>query len=374
MKDIEIEGLEARLRKEENNRRAAETKLGRLEDLFTTEQRRHRYSDANRLQWKCDETLVSSLELRYAGPKAYRLMLARGWPLPSIRTLQRFTARLEINVGFIQPVLQWFRDNPRVGKDRYCIYEYDEMSTRADPEYDIGQSMVVPEASRAQLVIVRGLFGKWKHAVYVDFDFNMTAEKVLEIATTLHGVGLLPCATVADLGGSNQKVWTSLNISEEKPYFDYPIVVEEAEGKKPEVIQNFRVFVFADPPHMMKLARNHLIDVGYKLSEDLGTASIEPVRKLIEIQKGTDLRLCPRLKASDVMAKNSGNRMKVSSAAHLMSNTVSGGLFLLTKRTDLMPSDTEQTAYLLKMFNDWCVINLTYYYNLSYKYTYYLQV
>lgn len=301
-------------------------------------------------------------------------MLARGWPLPSIRTLQRFTARLEINVGFIQPVLQWFRDNPRVGKDRYCIYEYDEMSTRADPEYDIGQSMVVPEASRAQLVIVRGLFGKWKHAVYVDFDFNMTAEKVLEIATTLHGVGLLPCATVADLGGSNQKVWTSLNISEEKPYFDYPIVVEEAEGKKPEVIQNFRVFVFADPPHMMKLARNHLIDVGYKLSEDLGTASIEPVRKLIEIQKGTDLRLCPRLKASDVMAKNSGNRMKVSSAAHLMSNTVSAGLFLLTKRTDLMPSDTEQTAYLLKMFNDWCVINLTYYYNLSYKYTYYLQV
>lgn len=119
MKDIEISKLEARLRKEENSRRAAEIKLGRLEDLFTTEQRRHLYTDSKRPHWLCEETLVSSLELKYAGPKVYRMMLARVWPLPSVRTLQRFSARLALNIGFIEPVLQWFRDNPRVGKGRY---------------------------------------------------------------------------------------------------------------------------------------------------------------------------------------------------------------------------------------------------------------
>lgn len=232
------------------------------------------------------------------------------------------------------------------------------MSTRADVQFDVGLSMVVSEASRAQVVIVRGLFGKWKQAVYVDFNYNMTADKVQEIAKTLHSVGLLPCATVADFGPSNQKVWTDLNITEEKPFFDYSIVVKEAEGREQEVTEKFRVFVFADPPHMMKLARNHLIDQGYKLSEGLGTATIEPVLKLIEIQRGSDLRLCPRLKASDVLPKNSGNRMKVSSAAHLMSNTVSSGLLLLSTRTDLMPDDTEQTAYLLRMFNDWFVFTI----------------
>lgn len=53
--------------------------------------------------------------------------------------------------------------------------------------------MVVPEASKAQLVIVRGLFGKWKQAVYLDFNDNMTVDKVKEVAITLHSVGLLPC-------------------------------------------------------------------------------------------------------------------------------------------------------------------------------------
>lgn len=159
------------------------------------------------------------------------------------------------------------------------MYEYDEMSTRADVEFNLGTSMVVPEASKAQLVIVRGLFGKWKQAVYLDFNDNMTADKVQEVAITLHSVGLLPCATVADLGPSNQKVWTDLKITEEKPFFDYPIVVKETKGREPAVTEKFRVFVFADPSHMMKLVRNHLIDHGYKLSEGLGTATIAPVRK-----------------------------------------------------------------------------------------------
>lgn len=327
------------LQKVESNRLAADTKLGRLEDMFTTEQRRFLYSGQKRIVWKCPETITSALTMRFAGPKLYNMLLGRKWPLPSIRTLQRITSRLVLKEGFLEPVLKWFENNPRKGKDRYCIVEFDEMSLLAKHELILKDWEVLSPAQRVQLVIVRGLFGEWKHAVYVAFNENMTGRILTKIVDKLEEVGLRPCAAVADMGGSNRSTWTDLAITEEKPYF--------------HTGSNNRVFVFADPPHVIKLARNHLIDSGYKISEDMGTASIEPVRRLIDIQRGSDLRLCPRLKAAHVPEKKKGNRMKVAPAVKLMSNSVSAALTLLTERDADMPADTLQTAYLLKMFNDW---------------------
>lgn len=327
------------LLKVENNRLAADTKLGRLEDMFTTEQRRLLYSGQKRIVWKCSETITSALTMRFAGPKLYNMLLGRKWPLPSIRTLKRITSRLVLKEGFLEPVLKWFENNPRKGKDRYCVVEFDEMSLMAKHELILAGWEVISPAERVQLVLVRGLFGDWKQTVYVAFNENMTGAILKSIVDRLEKVGLRPCASVADLGGSNRGTWTDLAITEKTPYF-------ESSNKN-------KIYVFADPPHMIKLARNHLIDSGYKIGEDKGTASIAPVKRLIDIQRGSDLRLCPRLKTTHVPEKKKGNRMKVGPAVKLMSNSVSAALTLLTERNVDMPEDTLRTAYLLKMFNDW---------------------
>jgi len=54
-------------------------------------------------------------------------------------------------------------------------------------------------------------------------------------------------STVNDMGSANMGLWESLNISITNTSFPHPIT-------------NKNIYVFADVPHLIKLARNHLLD------------------------------------------------------------------------------------------------------------------
>lgn len=125
----------------------------------------------------------------------------------------------------------------------------------------------------------------------------------------LEGAGLRPCATVNDLGGGNRGLWTELDVTPEKSYF------ETTAGNK--------VFVFADTPHLIKLARNHLLDGGYTLPE--GQANQDPLQKLVELQRGSVLKYCPKVTASSLRVKGP-SRMKVKTATKTLSHTASAAL------------------------------------------------
>lgn len=55
---------------------------------------------------------------------------------------------------------------------------------------------------------------------------------------------------VSDMGPTNRTLWNSLNINIENTSFENPF-----NGKN--------VHIFADVPHLIKLARNHLLDHGF---------------------------------------------------------------------------------------------------------------
>lgn len=316
---------------------ALETKLGQLEDMFTTEQRRHLYSKESRLQWLCNDTLTDALVIHMAGPKAYEILRNRGWPLPCPRTLTRMTSQYIMKVGLQQQVLDWFKANPKTGINRYCIAMFDEMSVGKDTEFDTSNSEVVSPANYAQVVVVKGLFDDYKQVISIDFDKKMTKTELLIILDALEGVGLRPCATVNDLGGGNRGLWTELDVTPEKSYF------QTSSGNK--------VFVFADTPHLIKLARNHLLDGGYTLPE--GHANIEPLQQLVKLQRRSPLQYCPKVTASSLRVKGQG-RMKVKTATKTLSNQASAALKMAKRDPENeMPDNTEITAYVLKMFNDW---------------------
>lgn len=134
------------------------------------------------------------------------------------------------------------------------------------------------------------------------------------------------------------RVYLQTWVSPQRPYF--------------ETAGGHLVFQFADSPHLLKLVRNHLVDVGF--TRNGKAAKIDCVEMIIAAQRGADLKWASGLGFKKIPKKGSGNRMKVSTAAKLLSNRTSAALKLALERgADKMPPNTEETALFIKIFNDW---------------------
>lgn len=79
------------------------------------------------------------------------------------------------------------------------------------------------------------------------YDTPMTKNLLCQIINQLYNVGFNVIAIVSDMGPSNIGLWKTLNISMNNTSFKHNIT-------------NHNIYVFADVPHLLKLARNHLVD------------------------------------------------------------------------------------------------------------------
>jgi hypothetical protein len=96
--------------------------------------------------------------------------------------------------------------------------------------------------------MARGLIVSWKQPVFYKFDQLMTVEIIKDIITVLYHAGFMVVAMVCDIGTTNMKVRSSLNVCHDKNCsFQHP------------VDDSLNVYVFAYAPHLLKLARNHLL-------------------------------------------------------------------------------------------------------------------
>lgn len=75
----------------------------------------------------------------------------------------------------------------------------------------------------------------------------MNCEIVFNIISKLYECGFVVVALTSDMGPTNIGLWKKLGISIEKTSFYHPITKKY-------------IHVFADPPHFLKLARNHFLD------------------------------------------------------------------------------------------------------------------
>lgn len=161
-----------------------------------------------------------------------------------------------------------------------------------------------------QVVMARGLIGKWKQPIYTDFDQKITPAILNEICSRLHEIGYEVVACVSDCGGGNVGLWRALNISFEKPWFVHP------DSKK-------NIYVFADAPHLLKLTRNWLLDTGFIFGD--GTViNKEPLEKLVNY---TDFELNVSFKISHAHLNcEKTQRQNVRLASELLSHTTATAL------------------------------------------------
>ncbi|KAG5896489.1 hypothetical protein JTB14_005868 [Gonioctena quinquepunctata] len=128
-----------------------------------------------RVRWNRNE-LSKAFTLPYLSKKAYLFMMNENFPLPHIRTLQKYSQLIDLRGGILKDVLQFLKiaSLNMAPKEKAVVLLYDEMKVRNMYEYDEKSDEIIGRHDYVQVVIARSLFGNWKQPVYVGFDKNMS--------------------------------------------------------------------------------------------------------------------------------------------------------------------------------------------------------
>ncbi|KAF0305951.1 Transposable element P transposase [Amphibalanus amphitrite] len=196
-------------------------------------------------------------------------------------------------------------------QERQCVVMYDEMDIRKVACYDQQLDQVLGPHRRLQQFLVAGIFSKWQVPVLFQFDSAVTVATLLSLIQGIEAAGAEVVATVSDMGGSNLGVWKALGVSHDgRSWFLNP-------GDS-----NRRVWVLADPPHIMKRVRNNLLDHGIRTSQG-GLLDKALMEEMVAINGASaEYRVAHKVHlATHVQVKNMA-RQKVRPAMELLSATV----------------------------------------------------
>lgn len=93
--------------------------------------------------------------------------------------------------------------------DKVAVIQFDEMKVHSVYEYDQLEDEVVGPHTQMQVVMVRGLFSKWKQPIFIDFDQKMTKKILLDIISQLEEISYHVVVCVSDCGGGNVGLWSN---------------------------------------------------------------------------------------------------------------------------------------------------------------------
>ena len=323
------------------------------------------------------ETLKTAFQMRFiCGVQGYEFVRHLGYPLPAYRTLCNRITHAQFKPGIQSDVIKWLyyklitmRDN-----EKECSLMLDEMQVRKSLEYDKGlcsfigcvtdvvssvkatQSSEINLASHVLVFMVRGVTTKWKQVVayYLTGDsvsgaimWNMTRSIIGELAI----IGANVKAVVSDMGSSNRAMWKVLGVQATKDCvkssIDHPFLVGQ------------ELHFIADIPHVLKnirnclLSRNICLPANIQQEFDLSSSvvSLLHVRKLVDLQENSDLKIAPTLHRRHVDPKQF-QKMKVGLAAQLLSHSTASALRFAVEEK-LLPVEALTTAWFIELLSKW---------------------
>lgn len=191
--------------------------------------------------------------------------------------------------------------------ERAYVLLFDEMKIQSSYDYDKKNDTTLGPSKYIQVVIAKGICGKWKQPIFYHYDRNIIKNLLDKIISKLENIGYPVYAINCDMGGANRGLWTALNISEEKTWFENPI-------------SSKNIYAFADAPHLIKLLRNHFLDSGFILDDKI--INSKPIIDLLNNTRHLDLNIAHKISEQFLTVKGP-QRQKVKLATKLFSHTVS---------------------------------------------------
>ena len=285
-----------------------------------------------------------ALLLFYKGPTAYSF-LSKIFCLPSRTTLTTWMNSVTVLPGFNDDVFSGLEVRVRElqDRDRVCSLIVDEMSLKSNLAYDRAHDVVVGyedfgsvlprsalNATSVLTFMVRGLAANWKQPVGFVFTHNACSGTVLksllfECLEKLYNIGLHVAVVISDQGSNFQQLCNLLDVSVAHPYF-------ELSGK--------RYCYMFDPPHLLKSVRNNLQSYTFYF-DDGKMASWKEIENFYKIDEQQKFRLAPKLTKKHIELP-AFSKMKVKTAAQVLSRTVAAGLDTHARFSNASSSDTAE--------------------------------
>ena len=303
--------------------------------------------------------------------------------LPSITTLRKRIAHFRVSAGEIASGFTILRRHlaNKQSWQKVAVVMYDEIAIASDISFDEREEQFIKGASKMQVVMLRGLLKNFKIPLYIGFDEAMTPEILKSVISRAERAGAEVVSTVSDMATDNQGLWKKMGVTMKKPWMTHH---DDASRK---------IFCFADSPHCLKNGRNHLLDTGYILPDELeegglpdqDQVSCPPMENVIEVEEGDlpdpDEVSCPQMEEAieadpqpkpevrvtkqelqDLFFKDQAEfkmKYKLSSAhfdcvgAQRQRVKLAAELFSSTVAADLKLAKKDKFSTFIKTFNDW---------------------
>ncbi len=159
----------------------------------------------------------------------------------------------------------WLEGAPAAA--RIVILSFDGMHLEKNLQYsrmkddiigheDVGPTRTSKNISENLLMfMIKGLFGSWSeiighHFVPSSFSKEKLKECILEKLSALHNYGLLCGGIVCDQEPSHVSIFKSMGVTRSTPYIKCPF-------------SNRPVYIFYDPPHLLKSTRNNFLNYNF---------------------------------------------------------------------------------------------------------------
>jgi hypothetical protein len=238
-----------------------------ISKIFTPKQVSVLLEHKKKPKWT-NEEIGRAISLRYRS-NAYDYMRSLRFPLPSSRTLRRWTSQIVFPPGIMHASINllknYFSGTPEL--DRQCVICFDEMSLDPSYAYDSTEDKVYGWKKEMNVYFVRGLFGSWKQPFAYEFDEKIQTGQFLDKIRILEGIGLQVQAVVNDMGGKNIGLWRNLGVNVLKSSSSAQIDAYKITHCIQNPIREFeKVFFFADAPHIMKKLRDNMLKHGLDIN------------------------------------------------------------------------------------------------------------
>ncbi len=289
------------------------------------------------------------IRLSFKGASTYKY-LSKRLNLPPKCTVSRWMSKIRFREGLDENLfsllklhMQNFEEKDRVGS-----LLMDEMSLKEGLDYDQSRDKIMgvkkkdngsyTYPSSVLTFMLVGVRHKWKQVLSYHFCENslptVQLHRVfLQILEKVEQCGVKILNVTADQGSNFSGLFSKLCVTEKEPYFHY---------------NQRKIFVTPDPPHLLKSARNALLD--HKILTVDGEAQWSDIANFFSWDTRQMSRLAPKLTVQHIEPPPFFGRMSVSKAAQVLSHTVSCSLQTCVEKS-ILPKQAAATAKFCAMFD-----------------------
>lgn len=289
--------------------------------------------------------------------RSYEL-LREEMPLPSNSTLKRYFAKTMSSEGICPRILSMVKEK-KIEK-RECLLLIDELSITPGLHYDMKSDKIKGFTSfytrcdkkknlakHGLVFMIKGISEKWRQAIGFYLTRNLTADRLESVLiNTIKKIEELADITVKGVIFNQATHQWLLASRLTSSYFMQYFTLDGCSKKR---------YIFIDPPHLLKSARNALFT--YDIEYSGGTAKLSHLKEFIEINTRGGITYVPGLNSSFLNPKM--NKMKVQFASKLFSRKVYCAITRLIEKGSMKKECSETANFVLKMNNLFDLFNRT---------------